>query len=276
MFPDSGLTRSEFITLFVSSLKLNGETEIDFLDIWENDTFYNDIKACVANGVLDNGEAFRPYEDITAKEASDMINKALGYEGGKEIPFVKECFNKNSNYEPNDFLSKATIAHTMYTLIQKFSDSGNAQDWIPQELEYLLENKYLDSKWSGILKDNKKLSRKVFVKLASEALGVKYEFKNFNLDDKLITREEMSMVLTALLYEKSKISTTNNDEIFNTEAYYLIFDADQVSKEYYDSVMYTLNAGILKVNSRCDFNPKEEVYTLDALKAIYQIKKYDE
>lgn len=267
MMPDAQMQRVDFLKLIVSVLGLCGEGDLNFYDISEYDAFYEDVKAAVASDVLDDGDEFRPYQDITVGEASDMLNRAISQERNVEVPFIKEAINKNNNYTSEDYITRGSVAHVLYEIVQKSKNSRSRGEWMPMELKYLIDMGYIENKWTGYLSEKEYISRMDFINLIKDAFDI--DFKNITIEDKALTKEEMASIIAKLLKEKI-------EEVKDVNAFNLVFDGNEISEKLHEDVMYVLNAGLMKVDSACNFNPMEKVNVLDALKLVYEIKIKEE
>lgn len=81
--PDRSVTRAEFATLIVKTLKINGGTAEEFADVLSGEWYYTFVHAAASAGLIVGYDGyFRPDDPITREEMAVILARAYALRGG--------------------------------------------------------------------------------------------------------------------------------------------------------------------------------------------------
>ena len=87
--PAQNIKRGDFICLLVRMLGLEAKGEDNFSDVYENEYWYNEIKAAKENKIAYGSEGkFNPGDYITREDMFTLTARAMNYTGGNKSGYV--------------------------------------------------------------------------------------------------------------------------------------------------------------------------------------------
>lgn len=94
--PESSVTRAELVALLVRSARQSGEADYSFKDTAPDAWYTGALKAAVKNGIVQNGESFRPNDSVTREEMAAMLMRTYRA-SGKSAAAESAGFNDDEN-----------------------------------------------------------------------------------------------------------------------------------------------------------------------------------
>lgn len=75
--PDDTITKAQFVTILINNMQLNSiDTSLPYIDVLEDDWYYDYIYKAYSRGLLEESDTFNPNQPITRVEMALMIGKA--------------------------------------------------------------------------------------------------------------------------------------------------------------------------------------------------------
>jgi peptidoglycan/xylan/chitin deacetylase (PgdA/CDA1 family) len=130
--PNEPVTRAEFVSMVNKLFQLTDVEHIDFLDIAEDDWFYEGIAIAVKAGYItgDGNKNFRPQEPITREEASTMLGRLI--------------VNESSHQDDGTF---------------SYTDVSLVSDFAKEYINFFVRHELIEGYYDKTLKPEQPLSR---------------------------------------------------------------------------------------------------------------------
>ena len=155
------ITRFEFVSMINETFNFENKYDIDFTDIKENDTYYDEVSKAVNAGYIGgySDNTFKPNNYITREEVSAIISKIV------------------ANYDSNT------------DKISNFNDYNSISTWAKECMELAVENSYivgyddntLKPKNNMTIKEAKAIIKRLKDSIKNDASTVLIENNNYKL-----------------------------------------------------------------------------------------------